>query len=87
MPQNDWHLLPMKNVILHVLNQNHGVCLDNHLLKRVNSLRGTTHPQQLNKALMNLEIQGMVHVTQISKTKRKIELIKKDAQYLIVAED
>jgi hypothetical protein len=42
---------------------------------------------ELNAALMQLEINGIVHVSQITKTKRRVEVIKEGTEFLAVDED
>jgi hypothetical protein len=42
---------------------------------------------ELNAALLQLEINGLVHVSQITKTKRRIEVITEGATFLAVDED
>ena len=48
---------------------------------------GDYSDSELNKALMTLENQGLVHVSWISKTKRRIHKMTQDMGFLAVGED
>lgn len=77
----------MRNVILTILAKHQGVILDNELVAIVEKDYGELSPSELNKALMNLENNGIIHVSRITKTKRRIEAIKPGAEFLPVSED
>ena len=87
MEQRSWNALPMRNVILYVLAKHQGVILDNELIAILERDYGEVSASSLNKALMDLEINGIVHVSRITKTKRRIEAIKPGAEFLPVSED
>jgi len=87
MEQSYWNPLPLRNVILSVLAKHQGMILDNELVALIEKEYGEVSPSTLNKALMDLEINGIIHVSRITKTKRRIEAIKPGAEFLAVSED
>ena len=76
----------MRNVILSILEMRQGVVIDKELTRLLKTNRVTVAPDELNRVLMELEISGKIHVQQITKTKRKIELLG-ERRYLAIAED
>ena len=87
MEQSYWNALPLRNVILSILAKHQGMILDNELVPLIEKEFGEVSPSTLNKALMDLEINGVIHVSRITKTKRRIEAIKPGAEFLAVSED
>jgi Fe2+ or Zn2+ uptake regulation protein len=87
LEQRVWNSIPVRNVILTILAKHQGVILDNELVAIVEKDYGELSPSELNKALMNLENNGIIHVSRITKTKRRIEAIKPGAEFLPVSED
>jgi hypothetical protein len=81
-----WRTIPLRNVILSILEKRQGVVIDKELTRLLKTNRMTVAPDELNRALMELEISGKIHVQQITKTKRKIELLG-ERRYLAIAED
>lgn len=80
--------MPLRNLVVAILNKRHGVILDDEL-RRVLKKEIGREPSagELNAALMQLEINGLVHVSQITKTKRRVEVIKEGTEFLAVDED
>lgn len=71
-----------------ILQKRHGVILDDELQRAIKKVLGKQPaPSELNGALMQLEINGLVHVSQITKTKRRIETITEGHEFLAVDED
>jgi DNA-binding transcriptional ArsR family regulator len=87
MEQSYWNPLPLRNVILSILAKHQGMILDNELVALIEKEYGEVSQSVLNKALMDLEINGIIHVSRITKTKRRIEAIKPGAEFLPVSED
>ena len=81
-----WRTIPLRNVILSILEKRQGVVIDKELTRLLKTNRVTVAPDELDRALMELEISGKIHVQQITKTKRKIELLG-ERRYLAIAED
>ncbi|MHA1144597.1 MAG: hypothetical protein ACTSRW_07665 [Candidatus Helarchaeota archaeon] len=71
-----WNTLPIKNTIIQILLKNKGISVDtdlyNNLLKEFKDLS----PSEFSKNIMSLEIQGIINVSRITKTKNRIELLK-----------
>ncbi len=83
-----WTAIPLRNLIVSILRKRHGVILDDELNRAVRKEWGKIPSQsEMNAALMQLEINGIVHVSQITKTKCRIEIIKDGLEFLAVDED
>ncbi len=81
-----WKTIPLRNVILAILEKRQGVVIDKELIRLLKNNRINVTPDELNRALLELEIGGQIHVQQITKAKRKIELLG-ERRYLAIAED
>ena len=81
-----WRTVPLRNTILAILKKRQGVLIDKELLRLLKTNRVTATPEELDRALLELEIGGQIHVQQITKAKRKIELTG-ERRYLAIAED
>ena len=85
---SSWSVLPLRNVIIDILKKRRGVILDDELIRVLKKELGDEPSDaELNQALMQLEINGLVHVSQITKTKRRIEVITEGHEFLAVDED
>jgi hypothetical protein len=83
-----WNALPMTNLIISILQKRHGVILDDELVRALKKELGAEPSEaELNGALLQLEINGLVHVSQITKTKRRVEVIAEGSEFLAVDED
>ena len=81
-----WNAIPLRNIILSAVSKRQGVILDTDLYTLVQRQDKNASLDRLNKELMRLEIEGIIHVSQITKTKRRVEIIK-DKQLVTIAED
>lgn len=81
-----WRTVPLRNSILAILQKRQGVVIDKELLRLLKTNRVSATPEELDRVLLELEIGGQIHVQQITKTKRKIELLG-ERRYLPIAED
>lgn len=80
--------MPLKNLIMVIVKKRRGIILDDELKRALKKELGTEPSEgELNQALMQLEINGLVHVSQITKTKRRIEVIEEGHEFLAVDED
>jgi hypothetical protein len=78
----------MTNLVIAIVKKRRGVILDDELVRALKKELGTEPSDaELNAALLQLEINGLVHVSQITKTKRRIEVITEEATFLAVDED
>ena len=83
-----WSVVPLRNIIIDILKKRRGVILDDELGRALKKELGDEPSEaELNSALMQLEINGLVHVSQITKTKRRIEVITDAHEFLAVDED
>lgn len=83
-----WNAMPMTNLIVDIVKKRRGVILDDELIRALKKELGTEPSEgELNEALLQLEINGLVHVSQITKTKRRIEVITEAETFLAVDED
>ena len=83
-----WNALPMTSLVISILQKRHGVILDDELIRALKKELGVEPSEaELNGALLQLEINGLVHVSQITKTKRRIEVISEGTEFLAVDED
>jgi len=83
-----WNALPMTSLVISILQKRHGVILDDELIRALKKELGAEPSEaELNGALLQLEINGLVHVSQITKTKRRIEVISEGTEFLAVDED
>ena len=83
-----WNALPLTNLVVQIVRKRHGVILDDELIRALKKEMGSEPSDaELNSALLQLEINGLVHVSQITKTKRRIEVITGDSEFLAVDED
>mgnify|MGYP001082245490 CR=1 FL=1 len=80
--------MPLRNLIVTILQKRRGVILDDELQRALKKEIGSEPSDaELNSALLQLEINGLVHVSQITKSKRRIEVITEGHEFLAVDED
>jgi hypothetical protein len=82
--------LPLRSAIIEILRDKDGVMLDGDLLNALKSRYGSSvvfSDGEINKALLALETQGLIHVQMITKNKRRIKKIDSQMTYLGVEED
>jgi len=83
-----WNAIPITNLVVQIVKKRRGVILDDELIRALKKEIGTEPSDaELNAALLQLEINGLVHVSQITKTKRRIEVISEGTEFLAVDED
>ncbi len=87
MRSNLWIITPVKNMIINILMKRQGIILDDELKTNLENENMPVSDRELNDILMALEIEGIVHVSRITKTKRRIELIKPGQEFLAIGED
>ena len=81
--------LPLRSAIVEILKDRDGVMLDSDLRVALKSRYGGVifSEFEINRALLTLETQGLVHVQCITKTKRRIMKIDDKVVYMGVEED
>lgn len=82
-----WKTMPLATAVLMSIEKRQGVILDDELANILSMEFGDVSKAEINQVLMNLEIRGLVHVSFITKNKRRIERIKDNMLYMAVGED
>ena len=83
-----WNAMPLRNLIMSILHKRRGIILDDELVRVLKKELGSEPSEgELNTALLQLEINGLVHVSQITKTKRRVEVVTEGHEFLAVDED
>ncbi|MGQ4915081.1 MAG: hypothetical protein ACP6IU_10110 [Candidatus Asgardarchaeia archaeon] len=86
-PTRMWSPVPLRNIILEILMKHRGVMIDTDLFDNIVRYYSDLSFNEFNKELMRLEIDGLLYVSPITKTKRKVEIIKPGQNYMGVSED
>ena len=74
MKNKIWSPTPLKNLIIYALIRNKGVVTDSELLTLLKKDFADLSESKLSQTLMQLEVPGIIHVSRITKNKRRIEL-------------
>jgi Fe2+ or Zn2+ uptake regulation protein len=72
-----WNSQPLHTAIMELLEKKRGAITDEELCKALQGSKNDLSVRTLNKTLMKLEINGLIHVFDLTKNKRRIELVKK----------
>lgn len=72
---------------MNVVERREGVLLENDLIRLLESDVGEFSDRELNRALMKLEVKGLIHVQAIKKKQRVIKQISSKQKYLAIGED
>ena len=75
MSTKTWKSHPLYTTIVEILERK-GPLTDVELYELIKETHGEAGFGDLNKTLMRLEIQGKVHVSTLTKGKRRVELIE-----------
>ncbi|MHA2174521.1 MAG: hypothetical protein ACXACP_12510 [Candidatus Hodarchaeales archaeon] len=82
-----WRPFPLTFSIMNIVERREGIILEDDLVRLLESDVGEISERELNRALMKLEIEGLIHVQSIKKNQRVIKRIKKGNRFLTVGED
>ncbi len=82
-----WKTMPLATAVVIAIDKRQGVLIDDELLKILSNEFGEVSRNEINQVLMDLEIRGIIHVSQITKNKRRIEKITDNKVYMAVGED
>lgn len=66
------------SIVIRELLQRKGAATDTELYDMVKEVHGDPGFNALNKELMRLEIKGVIHVSALTRGKRRVELHKKE---------
>ena len=72
-----WKIRPLYTSIIEELERE-GSLTDEELLKTLRQVYGDLTLSELNKALMKMEIEGMVQVSYLARGKRMVELVRRE---------
>ena len=76
MPLKTWSPQPLHAFLIEILNKK-GSLTDGELFDLVKEHYESVGFGQLNKTLMRMEIEGHIHVSLLTKGKRRVKLIEK----------
>lgn len=81
--------LPLRSAIIEILREKDGEMLDSDLFVALKARYGENHfsNNEINKNLLALETQGLIHVSILSKNKKRIKQISDYDVYMGVEED
>ncbi len=82
-----WRPFPLTFAIMNIVERREGVLLENDLIRLLESDVGEFSERELNRALMKLEIKGLIHVQVIKKNQRVIKRISPEQKFLAIGED
>ncbi|MEE8322650.1 MAG: ArsR family transcriptional regulator [Candidatus Bathyarchaeia archaeon] len=71
-----WAVQPLHTSIVEVLLKKRGSSTDTDLLNSLKKSYGELSLRELNKTLMRLEIDGIIHVSTLTKNKKRVEIRK-----------
>jgi Fe2+ or Zn2+ uptake regulation protein len=69
-----WTTQPLHTALVEILYKKGGALTDVELYKALEKAYGKLSHRELNKTLMRLEIHGVVHVSHLTKNKKRVEL-------------
>jgi Fe2+ or Zn2+ uptake regulation protein len=69
-----WSALPLHTHIIEVLLKKGGALTDTELYQALRKSYGDLSLRELNKTLICLEIEGLIHVFRLTKNTRRVEL-------------
>ena len=88
MSNSNWKTMPIGLLILQILERRDGIILDNELLQMLEQELGYRQSSsEFIKELINLEINGKIHVSNFKKNQKKITFLKKEQSFLAIGED
>ena len=69
-----WPVLPLHTCVVEILLKKGGASTDTELYQALRKTYGDLSLRELNKTLMRLEIDGVIHVFRLTKNMRRVEL-------------
>jgi len=69
-----WPVLPLHTCIVEILLKKRGALTDTELYQALRKSYGDLSFRELNKTLLSLEIEGIIHVFRLTKNIRRVEL-------------
>jgi len=71
-----WDVQPLHTSIVELLLKNRGSSTDTEVLRALKKSYGELSLRELSKTLMRLEVNGIIHVSTLTKNKKRVELRK-----------
>ena len=71
-----WDSQPLHTTIIELLEKKQGVLTDEELYKALTASHDGIGFRAFNKTLMKLEVDGIIRVFDLTKNKRRVELVK-----------
>lgn len=71
-----WFIQPLHTSIVEILVKKGGVLTDTELYNALERKHSPISFREFNKTLMRLEVEGIIHVSNLTKNRKSIELIK-----------
>ena len=71
-----WKPQPLVTLVIEFLQKKQGVLTDVELYKSLREVYDDLSMSEVNKTLMKLEVDGVLHVYWLTKSKRRVELAK-----------
>lgn len=72
-----WELKLIKTAIVEILEKKQGVSTTEEILKALREFNGDVSEAELNTALMKLDVSGIVRVSSLTKSKKRVELARR----------
>ena len=69
-----WDVYPLRIALVVALTKKQGVSTDIELLDVLKKSYDDLSYKDINRVLMKLEVEGLIHVSSLTKTKRRVEL-------------
>lgn len=69
-----WHSVPLDDLIIDMLRQRKGVAKDKEIYRMVKAIYKDVSPKEFYKAVMRLELKGLINVSSISKSVKSLRL-------------
>ena len=82
-----WFAKPIRLAILEILEREGGRISEKELKRELKEIYGEASSTVINRILMQLEIDGLIHVDSINPRERIIERMSREKKYLSVGED
>lgn len=72
-----WELRLIRTAIVEILEKKQGVSTNEEILKALRELNNDVSETELNTALMKLDVCGIVRVSSLAKSKKRVELARR----------
>jgi Fe2+ or Zn2+ uptake regulation protein len=71
-----WDVQPLHTSLVEILLKRGGSLTDTELLRALKKSYGELSLRELNKTLMRLEVDGIIHVSTLTKNKKRVDFRK-----------